>query len=64
MLNPDDVNDELDRIGREVFSVDTLITRNSDSLDFHDVPVWAMREALKRAYRLGYRQGADLGVMS
>lgn len=64
MLNPDDVDEELNRIGREVFNVDTLITRNSDRLDFHDVPVWAMREALKRAYRLGYRQGADLGVMS
>ena len=34
-------------------SVETLETRNSDRLDFHDVAVWAIRAALKEAYAAG-----------
>jgi hypothetical protein len=35
-----------------------LETRNSDSLDFHDVAVWTLREALQAAYVAGVAQGA------
>ena len=35
------------------FFVETLDTRNSDRLDFHDVAVWAMRAALTEAYAAG-----------
>jgi hypothetical protein len=31
-------------------SIETLETRNSDRLDFHDVAVWAIRSALEAAY--------------
>ena len=34
-------------------SIETLETRNSDSLDFHDVAVWAIRSALEAAYAAG-----------
>jgi len=38
--------------------VETLETRNSDQLDFHDVAVWAMRAALEDAYEAGRIAGA------
>ena len=34
-------------------SIETLETRNSDRLDFHDVAVWAIRAALEAAYAAG-----------
>ena len=40
------------------FFVETLDTRNSDRLDFHDVAVWAKRAALEAAYEAGRVAGA------
>jgi len=40
------------------FFVETLETRNSDQLDFHDVAVWAMRAALENAFEAGRIAGA------
>jgi len=40
------------------FFVETLETRNSDRLDFHDVAVWAMRAALEDAFEAGRIAGA------
>jgi hypothetical protein len=40
------------------FFVETLETRNSDSLDFHDVAVWAIRTALEDAFEAGRIAGA------
>ena len=34
-------------------SIETLETRNSDRLDFHDLAVWAIRAALEAAYAAG-----------
>ncbi|WP_426034899.1 DUF6900 domain-containing protein [Cypionkella sp. TWP1-2-1b2] len=39
-------------------SIETLETRNSDGLDFHDVAVWAIRSALEAAYEAGRIAGA------
>ncbi|MCA3393868.1 MAG: hypothetical protein INF47_16775 [Roseomonas sp.] len=35
---------------RNMPSVETLETRNRDALDFHDVAVWSIRQALAEAY--------------
>jgi len=35
------------------FFVETLETRNRDRLDFHDVAVWATRNALNEAHTAG-----------
>jgi single-stranded DNA-binding protein len=43
----------LTRIAQEHLFIDTLETRNSDSLDFHDVSVWGVKEALLAAYQAG-----------
>lgn len=34
-------------------NIETLETRNSDGLDFHDAAVWAIRAALNEAYAAG-----------
>jgi hypothetical protein len=39
--------------------LDTLETRNSDSLDFHEHAVWAIRSALEAAFAAGRRAGAE-----
>ena len=39
-------------------NIETLETRNSGSLDFHDVAVWAIRAALEDAYEAGRIAGA------
>ncbi|MFO0160168.1 MAG: DUF6900 domain-containing protein [Alphaproteobacteria bacterium] len=38
---------------RHMPSVETLETRNRDALDFHDVAVWSIRQALAEAYAAG-----------
>jgi hypothetical protein len=43
----------LTRIAQEHLFIDTLKTRNSDSMDFHDVSVWGVKEALLAAYQAG-----------
>lgn len=43
----------IEDIARQNLGLPTLTTRNSDSLDFHDVAVWQLRAALEAAYRAG-----------
>jgi hypothetical protein len=45
-------------IAREHLCIETLETRNSDSLDFHDVSVIGVKRALQAAYQAGLRAGA------
>ena len=45
-------------IATKHFFIETLETRNSDQLDFHDVAVWAIRAALEDAYEAGRIAGA------
>ena len=52
----------LEAIAREHLGIQTLATRRSDSLDFHEVAVWSLKDALAAAYRAGMRQGAEIGV--
>ena len=48
-------------IAKEHFpSVETLEVRNSDSLDFHDVYVGSIRDALKDAFTAGMRSNGSL----
>lgn len=41
------------KIAQQCLGIETLEARNSDSLDFHDVAVWKIREALETAYAAG-----------
>lgn len=47
-----------EKIAQDVLGLDTLETRNADSLDFHDLAVWQIREALERAYQAGKNEKA------
>jgi len=40
-------------IARRILRIETIETRNSDALDFHDLAVWNIREALEAAYEAG-----------
>ena len=48
-----DVNKIIADIASQQLRIETLETRNSDSLDFHDVSVWGLRTALLCAYEAG-----------
>ena len=46
-------NATIEKIAREVLDLETLETRKMDSLDFHDLAVWEIRNALEAAYNAG-----------
>jgi len=52
-----DIDRQLQQIALDHLFIDTLETRNSDRLDFHEVSVWAVKSALMAAYEAG-RQAA------
>ena len=47
------VDKGLENIANSILGIETLETRNSDSLDFHEVSVWGLKEALMQAYTMG-----------
>ncbi len=55
-----DIDRQLQEIALDHLFIDTLETRNSDRLDFHEVSVWAVKSALMAAYQAG-RQAARQG---
>jgi hypothetical protein len=42
-------------IGERILLLPTLEKRWSDRLDFHDLAVWQLRQALEVAYEAGFR---------
>jgi hypothetical protein len=40
-------------IAQRQLGLETLLTRNSDSLDFHDLAVWSVKAALEAAFSAG-----------
>ena len=49
----------LTAIAREHLAIPTLDPRNADSLDFHDVSVWGVKNALRDAYQAGVNASAQ-----
>lgn len=43
----------LQLIAKEILGLETLETRNSDSLDFREHAVWTLKAALEAAYEAG-----------
>lgn len=43
----------IQKIAADHLSIDNLETRNSDSLDFHEVSVWGIKSALQAAFDAG-----------
>lgn len=50
----------LEEIAMDHLFIDTLCTRHSDRLDFHEVSVWGVRSALLAAYQAGVRDSAGV----
>jgi hypothetical protein len=47
-------------IAQKHLRIDTLETRHSDRLDFHDVAVWSVRDALEAAFKAGVEVGMNV----
>lgn len=45
------------QIAKTVLGIESLEVRNSDSLDFHDLSVSQIKEALEKAYIVGRTAG-------
>jgi hypothetical protein len=52
-MNMKQIDDLLTTLAREHLHIETLETRRSDSLDFHEVSVWGVKDALHAAYQAG-----------
>ena len=52
-LREQQVTEAVDTIAKGIFQIETLKTRGRDSLDFHSLPVWEIKEALRAAYFAG-----------
>ncbi len=50
------IDEILGIIANDLLDVETLDTRHSDALDFHEVAVWQLRKALRAAFEAGTRQ--------
>lgn len=49
-----DLTDTLLALARQhISNIETLETRRTDSLDFHDIAIWELKSALEAAYRTG-----------
>ena len=50
----------IEQIAKKNMNVETLKTRNSDSLDFHNVAVWSIKKALEEAFIAGMNVGNSI----
>ena len=58
MARNDNLDTILEGIARDILFIETLKTRRSDELDFHEVSVWSLRGALRVAYELGAKESS------
>ncbi len=54
------LDQQMQQIALDHLFIETLETRNSDRLDFHEVSVWGVKSALMAAYEAG-QQAAKQG---
>ena len=54
------LDQQMQQIALDHLFIETLETRNSDRMDFHEVSVWGVKSALMAAYEAG-RQAAQPG---
>lgn len=46
-------DEAIEAIARNILGIETLVERKRDALDFHEVSVWGLKDALLAAYELG-----------
>lgn len=52
------------KIAHKHLGIETLQTRHADRLDFHDLAVWCIRDALEAAFKAGVEVGMSLPAPS
>lgn len=60
---PLEIDKKLESIAKEYLFVSTLDTQRKDALDFHEVAVWSIKDALRMAYLAGSND-ATRGTLS
>jgi hypothetical protein len=53
----DPIDQLLTHIAQQHLRIDTLETRKLRCQDFHDLPVWCLRDALEAAFNAGVEEG-------
>jgi len=56
-MNSKKLNQLMTQIAQQHLRLETLETRHSDSLDFHDLAVWQIESALRAAFEAGREDG-------
>lgn len=51
------MKEKIEEIAENILDIETLETRNRDHLDFYELSVWQIKEALEKAYRAGEEKG-------
>ncbi len=59
-----DLNKLLEQIAKEHLFIETLETQHRDRLDFHDVAVWSIKDALEAAYAAGIEAAKNTSTTS
>jgi len=54
------LNKILTQIAQKNFNIETLEARNMDNLDFHEVAVWQIQDALNDAFLAGMQAGMTI----
>ena len=57
LLSQKELDERLLAIAKRELRIETLETRNSDRLDFHEVSVASIKKALEAAYHEGLNHG-------
>jgi hypothetical protein len=50
-------DDAIERIALDLLGLETLQTRKRDCLDFRNLAIWDIREALEASYTAGFEKG-------
>ena len=56
-MHEDQISQILTTIAQKSLKIETLETRMSDGLDFHDIGVWCLKDALLKAFEAGLQRG-------
>ena len=51
-------NKTIEKIAKEKLGLETLATRKMDELDFYDMSVWQLKDALEAVYEAGRKTSA------
>ncbi|MFM2006391.1 MAG: hypothetical protein RLZZ09_2046 [Pseudomonadota bacterium] len=56
-MNSKKLTQLMTQIAQQHLRLETLETRHSESLDFHDIAIWQIESALKAAFEAGRQDG-------